>query len=527
MKKNIFKILFIIGVQLTAVSCKDAIDIVQDGEMNKGLAFQTVDDLNGFLTSSVYSNLSNFNQIGFTSLFTDEVGVGSNNSALSAGVHQYYLDISDGYSNAIWLGDYRTINRANRLLTYSAQVTPSAGDRARYNSILAETRAVRAWQYIDLLSYFSTDMKNPEALGVILQTDIATNADQKPRSKNSEIFKLIEDDLNYAEANIVDRTGADAYFYISKNAVNAIKARYYAYRGDYVNAKLYAQRAISNAGISLVQAKPIQPDPANPIAIGSAAWNTWFYGTTPTNPLRQMYSDFNRGEVIFGYSRPAIGSYEAIGTIFATNGSLVTGAVQYDMGRNLFNILNSKAGDLRRYAYIDPTSLIDPNYATSPSYRTTDVLVIDKYPGKYNNSFPTRNDIKLFRLSEMYLILAEAAANSGDLSGVADNIKIIEDARNYNGPTTKPTYSNVADAWGAILDERRLELAYEGHRYIDLKRLGKLGNRSIQRDPTDDNDKNTPVTLSIDDYRFTLPIPLAEWQGNPGIQQNPGYRNAK
>lgn len=56
--------------------------------------------------------------------------------------------------------------------------------------------------------------------------------------------------------------------------------------------------------------------------------------------------------------------------------------------------------------YIDPTSTINPNYETAYNNKdyTTDQLVIDKYPGK--GSATTKNDVKMFRLSEMYFILA-------------------------------------------------------------------------------------------------------------------------
>ncbi|MCL1643616.1 RagB/SusD family nutrient uptake outer membrane protein [Elizabethkingia anophelis] len=238
-----------------------------------------------------------------------------------------------------------------------------------------------------------------------------------------------------------------------------------------------------------------------------------------------MLQDGARGEVIFGFSRPLTGSSENIATLYTTNTSTYTGSVIWDMGRNLYNIIANSPGDIRRYAYLDVSSKIDPNYLTSVDYKTSDGLVIKKYPGKYTGALQLKNDIKVIRLSEMYLILAECAASSNDLAGVATNLKAIRDARNYQGPTTLPIYSNTTQAWQDILKERRVELAFEGHRYIDLRRLGKIAGVSIDRSIVDDMSKTLPITLSIDDYRFTLPIPRDELQGNPTIQQNTGYAN--
>jgi hypothetical protein len=58
-----------------------------------------------------------------------------------------------------------------------------------------------------------------------------------------------------------------------------------------------------------------------------------------------------------------------------------------------------------------------------------------------------------------------------------------------------------------------------------LKRLGARTNKSIDRNITDDSVPNTPLTLPIDDFRFTFPIPQDEIAGNLTIVQNPGYSN--
>jgi len=129
----------------------------------------------------------------------------------------------------------------------------------------------------------------------------------------------------------------------------------------------------------------------------------------------------------------------------------------------------------------------------------------------------------MFRLSEMYFILAECAVNDNDLVSARNYIHQVRQARNYSGSATTPVYASQQEAWADILKERRVELAFEGHRYIDLKRLAAKAGVTMDRNRTDDRPGIAVTNLPNGDYRYTLPIPLAEIAGNPNIQQNPGY----
>jgi hypothetical protein len=174
--------------------------------------------------------------------------------------------------------------------------------------------------------------------------------------------------------------------------------------------------------------------------------------------------------------------------------------------------LTVQNGDARRNVILE----YFPNFA--PAGR--DVYTVNKYRGSEGQ--PLMNDHKIFRSSEMLLILAEAAAPNNP-QRVSDLIDDLRDARFGNDVANIPVANSTA-AYGLILDERRLEFAFEGHRYNDLRRLGALGNRSVDRAPQD----CTPFgacDLPISDHRFTWPIPQNEFNANPGLraQQNPGY----
>lgn len=507
--KNIKKIFIGIFAFALITSCEDAYNITQDGEVNDEAAFKTVADLNSYLKGAVYPNISITSEIVFTSVFTDEVGIGPNNGGQEIALHRFQLDAASGYPSAIWSNHYYVINRVNRLIEASERITIEEGEDDAVANIIGQAKAIRAFSYLQLMTYFSTDMSDPEANGVMLFDYVPAIDEKLPRSKNADVYALIEADLEAAKASLLLSTPVGNYKYVTKTLVDAMYARMYLYRKNYTLAKQYAQNVISSSGLTLT--------PATPYSAGN------FYQEATTNPYRKIWADREGGESIFTLSRPVTGSWGSIAGSFYFNTTNATGGAFLDMGRNLYNSLSSVSGDIRTLAFVDPTSLFDPEYETNPLFNSSDVIAIDKYPGKGNQAL--RNDIKVFRLSEMYFILAECAVAENDLTAAAGYVKNIRDARNRLGAQALPVYATATQAWGDIMDERRKEFCFEGYRYIDIKRLGVLANKSVDRHPTDDINKTLPTTISNTDYRFTLPIPQDEISGNGQIaqQQNPQY----
>lgn len=545
MKK--FKVLFVLVIMAAFSSCEDSYNIVQDGEFNESATFKSVKDMQLYL-NEVYDNGSSLDEIGFTAIVTDEVGFGSQNAGQDRDLYGFILNSNEQRADDIWIDEYTLINRCNRLLRGAALVTPnpSAGDEvAQYNSIVAQARALRAYGHMQLLTYFSTDLKDDNALGVIAIDRVPGIFEKLPRNTNGEVFALIESDLQFAYDNVVDKVAGapntdpllyaatgKPWTYISKNYINAFRARMYAYRGNYTLAKQYADAAINTAAASSITLN-------SAAALPYSAAN-FYNATTTTNPYRRMWQDLAQGEIIFSFDK-SVGK-EAIAGQFYFNRTNLTGGPFHDMNRNLFNLLDSDvdnanatgvAGDIRLNAFIDPTSKIDqatplvgvagtaPYYETDANYQANDVPLIDKYPGKAG--LDLINDQKIFRLSEMYFIKAEALVSEGDLTGAAAIIKSIRDVRNRVNPNQPlPVYANATAAWADILKERRIELCYEGHRYIDLKRLGALAGVTIDRYT---RDCETVVTCSIPvtDHRFTVPVPINEINTNTNMVQNPEY----
>jgi hypothetical protein len=125
-------------------------------------------------------------------------------------------------------------------------------------------------------------------------------------------------------------------------------------------------------------------------------------------------------------------------------------------------------------------------------------------------------DAKVFRTGEMYLIRAEARAETNDLVGAADDLNTLRAAR-INGYTPQVFASKDA-LIAAIIEERFKELAYEGHRFWDLRRRNLPVERLAADAPS-----TSAVTLPAGNFRFILPIPGTEIDANPNIQQNAGY----
>lgn len=467
-------------------SCRDALEIEQPGILTDATLFTDVNNLNDYLLGSVYGPIEPSYAMYVTAVLTDEVKPGVGSGGQEFELHRFYLDPTNSYVSSIWQNNYLVINRINRLLAGATTVVVKPGEEAKFNSILAQARAIRAYSYLQLQTYFSTNMKDDNALGAILLTDVPASNAKLPRAKNSEVFAQIDEDLNYARGIL--SVGNDRY-YVDKSFVNAVAARANLYRGKYSQARAFAQEVLSTSGLTL----------------------------TPSSGYRAMWQDAARGEIITALNRLPTGVGVSVGTYWNTNRSDITGNPMWVWGRNLFNSFYYTPGDIRASVYVDATAKIDPNYMTSSSPRNTDVLVIDKYPGK--TSAATRNDLKLFRLSEMYFILAECAVRENNLAGAATYVAAVRTARGVTAAT--PVYTTAQVALADILKERRIELALEGHRYIDLKRLAAEAGVTMDRNKTDD--EVTVTNLPNDSYKYTLPIPISEISANSNAEQNPGY----
>ena len=495
--KKINKLLFV-GLLAVLMGCNDAIDIRQPGRLDAANAFRSVQDLQlGLL--AVYNQWDLTPEISFSANFTDEVSIGFDSGGQGFALYDFVLNAGSAASANFWVRNFRVNNRATILIEAAANITPDASEQDLYNNILAQVHTIRAYANLELLTYYSPDPRDDSALAAPVIDFIPGLGIQPSRDTTGDLWAYINSDLDLAASLSTEQSNAT---FISRDAITALRARAAATRGDYTTAATLASQLLAS------------------------------YPIANTTQYQLMYLDADNTEVIFKLERAINDPYDGqgatgnvnaggwAGSIFAFVDATLTGSPFFEMDRGLFNLMDP--ADVRFTVNVAPSSVINPNYDTDPDPVNTDILVIQKYPGSEGR--PLMNDLKVFRSAEMLLILAEARAAQNDLAGAAALIDQLRDAR-FGSDQAAPSYGSQAEAFAGILDERRIELSFEGHRYRDLKRLGVAANRGIDRDLTDCTTQSGACTLPASDFRFALPIPIVEINGNPGIasQQNPGY----
>ena len=170
------------------------------------------------------------------------------------------------------------------------------------------------------------------------------------------------------------------------------------------------------------------------------------------------------------------------------------------------------------YALFSPTDVRNYLFVPGTTKNGAAAIVVNKYQNAGNDN---RDNIKVMRLSEVYLVAAEASLPASE----ADAKTYLNDLVTQRDTAFAGYTSSGAALLNDIVQERRKELALEGDRLFDLNRLKQTITRvqnpgSIQAGPG-----NVNLVITYTDYRRIAPIPQSETQANTNIagQQNPGY----
>jgi hypothetical protein len=166
-------------------------------------------------------------------------------------------------------------------------------------------------------------------------------------------------------------------------------------------------------------------------------------------------------------------------------------------------------GDTQRLA----SSVIRENVGWADAYWSS-----TGYPFAYKMRDTNGNqNYYIARLADILLLKAEALASTGDVSGA---MSLVNQVRTRAGIATISA-SSQSDAIDKVLEERLMELAFEGDRWFDLKRMGKAIQLLSQQ--KDGNGNVLPFASNINQNRLLWPIPQDKLDANTLLTQNPGY----
>jgi starch-binding outer membrane protein, SusD/RagB family len=345
-----------------------------------------------------------------------------------------------------WIYSFVANYRTNEILEIIQGLDAAAFPAGRRDQIIGEAHYLRAYAYYRLVTLFG---------GVPIA--IPNTLEPIPRNTEEEVWNQIVADLNMAIDLAPTFTNRE---FASKESARALLARVHLIRQNWAEARDLAEEVINSGRFTL-----------------AADYASIFRGGAGTSEIiMQLTNTETEAESFHGFFLLDQDPYNPFGT---------GGRLELPVHPSL--IAAYEPGDVRRDASIAPAR---PGF-----YQAL------KYPSGGTGDDP----FYINRISEMYLISAEASAEAAN--SPAAGIGRLNELRAVRG--LGPVAPGSMDAFrDAVLHERRVELAFEGVRWTDLKRTG----RAIEVLPN--------VTSP---NQLLYPVPTTELDVNPNLVQNPGY----
>ncbi|KQM75958.1 hypothetical protein ASE74_20395 [Pedobacter sp. Leaf216] len=443
---------------MALLSCKKALEINPVDTIEQKNALLTSKDVEGALTGA-YSDLGSRNFFGGRPFLitdflanTDAIEWFGTYEELTQAINKSLLKTNVFVDN-VWAAGYASINDANNVIAALDKVEPTKKSRVE-----GEAKFIRGAAYFELVRLFGkayNDGTPSTNLGipiVLTPTNLISEANYVSRATVAAVYNQAIADLTDAEAKLPAVNG----FFATKSAAAAMLARLYLQMGNYSAAGAAANRVISSGNYQLtntyLSAFPKMPESGRPAKPGDNTTEDVFAMQVTTLTGFNGFNEFY-GSSTFGGRGDAVISQDWIDETYAAN-------------------------DDRINAFYDDD---------------------DIFTSKFGNQF---GNVPVIRLSEMYLIRAECnvrLAPSAPIGGIAP-IQDLATVRSRAGLTTNS--ATLTD----ILNERKLEFAFEGFSLHDAKR-------------TQTNIVNIPWNST----RLIFPIPQREIDANSKLVQNPGY----
>jgi len=382
-----------------------------------------------------------------------------------------------------WRQGYKVIYSANQIIEKI-----EGGESEELDQLKGENLYLRAMVHFDLVKFFGRPYpqgqgNNP---GIVIKNSTDTE-DLPSRSTVKEVYDFIIADLEKSASLM---TAGKTASFASKEVAYALLSRVHLYKEDNAKAIEYANLVINSGRYELLQ---------------TSNYKSYFTGIPDSNDetifaIRHTLAD-NRDKDAIGsmyYNDPATGS-SGWGEMYAS--------LEY------VKLLNKYPEDARH-------SFIELQMVNGDTLRRGNVpkVFVNKYnwqEGVVNLSSPV-----YLRLAEMYLNRAEANAKLGNDELAIGDVNLIRQRAGLSGTAL---YS-VGDLKGkesvldVVLEERRLELAFEGHRPQDLFRNNKPLIRAY---PGFHSLDRFNQTILPSDNRVIFFIPEREVIVNPNLTQNP------
>jgi hypothetical protein len=288
------------------------------------------------------------------------------------------------------------------------------------------------------------------AIPVKITPTAGTAGVDAPREPVNVVYDQIIDDLLFAELHLNASTSVKVR--ASKYAATALLARVYLYKGDYALAIDKATAVIDDGGYQLLDG----------------------YSDIFTDGSAESIFEIDFTEL----SRNRIAEY------------------------NFPKTLNGRREVEPSPGIVNGYEIDDLRYEASLAFAGALPYAI-----KYDDLAKGADNVIVLRLAEMYLIRAEAEARlEGNVNDIQDDINEIRSRADLPETTT----TSYVDLLLEVEQERRVEFAFEGHRWFDLVRTGRA---------------TTLLPNVTNNNKTRFPIPLSEIQTNksPEMTQNPGY----
>jgi hypothetical protein len=349
--------------------------------------------------------------------------------------------------NGAWVAIYRTINRANNVIAKVQAVTDPLLTQKAKDQIVGEAYFIRALAYFDLARTWG-------GVPIILNPTVSpTDNAGIPRSTQAETYAQVLKDLDAAEPLLPETTDR---FKATKKTVWALKARFYLYRSNWALAEEYATKLINDDSYELL--KPFNAFFANDVRGTEESVFEIFYSPSELNGHRGQWQP-------------------------QTNG----GTRQWAPTDELVELVNNPLTGGTRSALVAKDNQ-------------------DRWYGNLYYRSPATDPSYVIRIAELYLIRAEAGAQQGGakLLGAKSDLNAVRDRSGL----LETTAETQPDILLAIENERRLEFAFEPHRWFDLVRT----------------DRAAEVLNFTDKNKYLMPIPAQQILIDKALlPNNPGY----